>query len=79
MVFFIICVAALLAAYFCLGNAVVNAVRDARNVNEEFCLQPYKRHWWDFTEYVMDYGWQCLSTMVLLAVAITALLFALIC
>ena len=79
LVFVIIAFAALLAAYVCLGIAVVFSVREARNTAKEFGIQPYERHWWDFTEYVMDYGWQCFVAMVALVVAVTSLMISCIC
>lgn len=79
LVFVIISAVALAVAYVCLGIAVVFSVREARNTAEEFDIQPYERHWWDFTEYVMDYGWQCFVAMVGVVVATTAMLISCIC
>lgn len=79
LVFIIICAVALAGAYICLGIAVVHAISDARGTAEEFGIQPYERHWWDFTEYVMDYGWQWSVAMVGVVVAITAMLIACVC
>lgn len=79
LVFIIICAVALAGAYICLGIAVAYAVRDARNAAEEFGTQPSERHWWDFTEYVTDYGWQFLTAMFLAVTAIAALVISEFC
>ena len=79
LVLVIISAVALTVAYACLGIAVVFSVREARNTAEEFGIQPYERHWWDFTEYVMDYGWQLFVSMVGAAVATIALMISWIC
>lgn len=79
MVFIIICAVALTGAYICLGIAVVYAVRDARNTAEEFGIHPSEWHWWDFTEYVTDYGWQFFAAVVLAVTAIAALVISEFC
>lgn len=79
LVFVIISAVALTVTYACLGIAVVFSIREARYTAEEFGIQPYERHWWDFTEYVMDYGWQCFVAMVGVVVATTAMLISCIC
>ena len=71
LVFIIISAVALAVAYICIGIAVAFSVREARNTDGE--------HWWDFAEYVMEYGWQCFVAMVGAVVAITAMLISCIC
>ena len=79
LVLVIISAVALTVAYACLGIAVVFSVREARNTAEEFGIKPYERHWWDFTEYLVDYSWQLFVAMVGVAVATTALMISCIC
>lgn len=79
LILVIISAVALTVAYACLGIAVVFSIRDARNTAEEFGIQPYERHWLDFTECLMDYSWQLFVAMVGVAVATTALMISCIC